>query len=96
MSYKEQVDEHELQSEDVHVEEDLVEDEDEQFHFSEPKPKPILFWAIIITFLGLVVVSVAAALLFALGIIPNNIADATKKVSGKVGVCKYVLITLLF
>jgi hypothetical protein len=91
MSYNEQVDDHELQTEDVHVEEDL-EEEDEQFHFAEPKPKAILFWAIIITFLGLVVVSVGFALLFALNLIPNTVKDNTpSKASGKVQKNFYLL-----
>jgi len=78
MSYKEQMDDaSEIQGEDVHVEEDLQEEEDEQYHFVEPKPKPILFWAIIITFLGLLLVSVAFALLFAIEVIPNTLKDMT-------------------
>ncbi|KAL0489439.1 sodium-translocating pyrophosphatase [Acrasis kona] len=84
MSYNEQMDDaSEMQNEDVHVEEDLQEEEDEQFHFVEPKPKPILFWAIIITFLGLLLVSVSFALLFALEVIPNNLANITTSPTGR-------------
>jgi len=56
---------------------ELEDFDEEEYNFKEPKPKPIVFWSIIITFFVLVLVSVVFALLFATGLIKNRWEDVT-------------------